>query len=151
MCYFCPEIVNFSLFMCNKTPLLDNFVRKIFASSFYIHFGMQNELIKSFVHEISIWKIPFFWSKSANFFLSAQNASICIRMHQNVCKMNCANVLCTKLSKKWFLLHLNRLKCINMHRNASKCMQNELFLCFMHEISIWKIQFFWSKSANFFL
>ena len=32
------------------------------------------------------------------------------RMHQNVCRMNFSNVLCTKLSNKWFLLHLNRLK-----------------------------------------
>ena len=47
-------------------------------------------------------KINFFWLKMTNFFLSAQNASICIMMHQNVCRMNCANVLCMKLSKKWF-------------------------------------------------
>ena len=47
----------------------------------------------------------FFWSKSAHFFLSAQNASICIRIHQNVCRTNCAKVLCTKLSKNWFLLN----------------------------------------------
>ena len=74
-------------------------------------------------------------------------ASECIKMFakwivQMFCARNC--------QRSGFLLHLNRLKCINMHRNASKCMQNELFLCFMHEISIWKIQFFWSKSANFF-
>ena len=25
-------------------------------------------------------------------------------------------------------------ECINMHQNASKCMQNELCKCFMHEI-----------------
>ena len=50
-----------------------------------------------------------------------QYASICIRMHQNVCRMNCAKVLCTKLSKQLFLLHLIRVKCINMHLNASKC------------------------------
>ena len=34
-------------------------------------------------------------------------------MSQIVCRMNCANVLCMKLSKKWFLLHLNRLKLMN--------------------------------------
>ena len=31
-------------------------------------------------------------------------------MGQNVCRMNGANVFCTKLSKKWFLLHLDWLK-----------------------------------------
>ena len=44
--------------------------------------------------------------KIAHLHLNALNASICIRMHQNVCIMNCAKVLCTKLSKNWFLLHL---------------------------------------------
>ena len=58
-------------------------------------------------------KFWFFGQKMVIFFLSAQNASICIRMHQNVCRMNCANVLCMKLSKKLFLLHLNRLKLMN--------------------------------------
>ena len=81
-------------------------------------------------------KFFFFWLKMTNFFLSAQNTSICIRMHQNVCRMNCANFLCINLSKKWFLLHLIRIKCINMHQNASNCMKNELFSCFACEISI---------------
>ena len=44
--------------------------------------------------------------KIVNSLLNAQNASICMRMHQNVCRMNCAKVLCTKLSKKCILLHL---------------------------------------------
>ena len=51
-------------------------------------------------------------------------ASKCISVHQNasnVCRMNCSNVMCTNLSKKWFLFHLIRVKCINMHLNASKC------------------------------
>ena len=34
--------------------------------------------------------------------LNAQNGSISIRIHQNVSRMNCANVLYTKLSKKWW-------------------------------------------------
>ena len=34
-------------------------------------------------------------------------------MHQNVFRMNCANVLCKKILKKWFWLHLNRLKLMN--------------------------------------
>ena len=34
-------------------------------------------------------------------------------MHQNVYRMNCANVLCMKLSKTWFFLHLNRPKLKN--------------------------------------
>ena len=52
----------------------------------------------------------FFGWKWPIFFLSAQNASICIRMHQNVCRMKCANVLCTKISKNGFILHLKGLK-----------------------------------------
>merc|ERR1712001_313312 len=58
-------------------------------------------------------KFHFFGRKLQFFFLSAQNASLCIRMHQNVCRMNCANVLCTKLPKKWFLLHLKWPKLMN--------------------------------------
>ena len=59
-----------------------------------------------------------FYLKNSNFFgwkwpifiLSAQNASICIIMHQYVCRMKCANVLCTKISKNRFILHLKGLK-----------------------------------------
>ena len=58
-------------------------------------------------------KFQFFDRKWPIFFLSVQNASIRIRMPQNACRMNCANVLCRKISKKWFLLHLNRLKLKN--------------------------------------
>ena len=35
------------------------------------------------------------------------NKSICNTLHQNVFTMNCANVLCMKSSKKWFLFHWN--------------------------------------------
>ena len=58
-------------------------------------------------------KFQFFDWKWPIIFISAQNASVRIRMHQNACRMNCANVLCRKISKKWFLLHLNRLKLKN--------------------------------------
>ena len=58
-------------------------------------------------------KLSIFQAKIARFVLSHQNASICIRMHQNVCRMNCANVLCIKLSMKWILLQFNRLKLKN--------------------------------------
>ena len=34
-------------------------------------------------------------------------------MHQNVCRMKCANVLCTKISKNGFILHLKGLKSAN--------------------------------------
>ena len=83
---------------------------------------MQNELCKCFSTEISKkWfllhtnrlKLTIFLAKMAHFVLSAQNASICIRMHPNVCRMNCAYVLCMKLSKKRFQIHLNRLKLMN--------------------------------------
>ena len=55
-------------------------------------------------------KIGILAPKIAQLLLNAQNASICIRIHQNVCRMNCAKVLCTKLSKNWFLLHLKGQK-----------------------------------------
>ncbi len=58
-------------------------------------------------------KLKIFLAKIAHFVLSDQNASIRIKMHQNVYRMNCANVLCTKLPKKWFLSHLKWLKLMN--------------------------------------
>ena len=82
----------------------------------------QNELCKCFMHKIfkevvfilqNRLKLTIFLAKIAHFVLSNQNTSICIRIHQNVCRMNCANVLCTKLPKKWILLHFNRLKLKN--------------------------------------
>ena len=57
-----------------------------------------------------------------------------LKLHQNVFRMNNANVFYKKISKKLLQLHLNRLKYINMHQNASKCMQNELCKGFVHEI-----------------
>ena len=68
---------------------------------------------KSAVVTLKWAKIGDLGAKIAHFLLNAQNASICIRMHQNLCRMNCANVLCTKLSKKWFSIHLNRVKLMN--------------------------------------
>ena len=56
---------------------------------------------KSAVVTLKWAKIGDLGAKIAHFLLNAQNASICIRMHQNVCRMNCANVLCKKISKKW--------------------------------------------------
>ena len=55
-------------------------------------------------------KSMIFHAKIGYFVPSAQNASICIRMHQNVCRMKCANVLCTKISKNGFILHFKGLK-----------------------------------------
>ena len=62
---------------------------------------------------LQVKKLDIFWLKMAYFFLSAQDVSICIKICQNVCRMNCANVLYTKLSKKWFSLHLMRVKLMN--------------------------------------
>ena len=80
---------------------------------------VQNEMCKCFMHEIikevvfityRLVKLTIFHAKIGYFVPSAQNASICIRMHQNVCRMKCANVLCTKISKNGFILHLKGLK-----------------------------------------
>ena len=82
----------------------------------------QNELCKCFMHKIikqvvfityRLVKLTIFHAKIGYFVPSAQNASICIRMHQNVCRMKCANVLYTKISKNGFILHLKWLKSAN--------------------------------------
>ena len=70
---------------------------KMYAEYIILMFWEWNFNLKNFIFLVKKWLI---------FFLSAQNASICIRMHQNVSRMNCANVLCMKLSKKLFLLDL---------------------------------------------
>ena len=68
---------------------------------------------KSAVVTVKWAKIGDLGAKIAHFLKNAQNASICIRMHQNLCRMNCANVLCTKSPKKWLSLHFNRVKLTN--------------------------------------
>ena len=83
-------------------------------------------------------KIHFFWLKLTNFFLSAQNASICIRMHQNVCRMNCANVFCKKISKNWFWLHSNMLKLINYF----------LHFVFADPVVSYKLRFYLNPQKN---
>ena len=85
-------LMHFSLSKCNKNNCFDNWLYKKFILMHSEHFeknrsGFNKKM--NFLHLV----------------LSAQNVSICIRMHQNVCSMNCANVLCTKLSKKWFLFN----------------------------------------------
>ena len=55
-----------------------------------------------------VQKPPFFF-KNRLIFLSALAALISVKKPQNVYRMICANILCGKLSKKLFLLHLNRL------------------------------------------
>ena len=58
-----------------------------------------------------------------------QYASECIKMHQNVCRMNCSNVLCMKFQfekfqffgQKFAILQksaLNASICIRMHQNV---------------------------------
>ena len=84
-----------------------------------------------------------------------QYASECIKMHQNVCRMNYSNVLCMKFQFEkfhFFLVENDQFfskcsECINMHQNASKCMQNELCKCFVHEI-IKKVVFITFKGAK---
>ena len=74
-----------------------------------------------------------------------QNASECIKMHQDASKCMQNDLLTcfvhvisiSKISFFWsknctFLSKCS--ECINMHQNASKCMQNELCKCFVQEI-----------------
>ena len=49
------------------------------------------------------------------------------------------NFLYAQLSKKLFLLHLNRLKCIKMHQNVSKCIKM---------YAEWIILMFWAWNFN---
>ena len=70
-----------------------------------------------------------------------QYASECIKMYHNVCRMNYFNVLCMKFQFEkfqFFWLKMTNFfskcsECINMHQNASKCVQNEMCKCFVHE------------------
>ena len=92
-------------------------------NSFSIHFDAY-----CYILIFVLFKLTIFLAKIAHFVLSNQNTSICIRIHQNVCRMNCANVLCTKLPKKWILLHFNRLK-----------LKNYLYLFVMEDPVVCKI------------
>ena len=70
-----------------------------------------------------------------------QYASECIKIYHNVCRMNYFNVLCIKFQfEKFQFFWLEMInffskcsECINMHQNASKCVQNEMCKCFVHE------------------
>ena len=121
---FARKIVNFSLFYKIKTTSLKISCIKHLHSSFCTHFDAFWRIFSHSEHLEQNVENPIFLSKMTKFF---SMCSECINMQQNVFRMNSANVLCMKLPKKWFLLHLNWLKCIIMHSNASKCMQNELF------------------------
>ena len=99
-----------------KTPWLIISCIKHLHISFCTHFGAfwciltHSEHLEQNVENFNLKNSNFFGWKWPIFFLSAQNASICIRMHQNVCRMKCANVLCTKISKNGFILHFKGLK-----------------------------------------
>ena len=73
-------------------------------------------------------------------------------MYQNDFRMNSANFLCMKLSKKWILLHLNRQKCINMHQNVCRMnYSNVLSMKFQYEkfnFFGWKLPIFFSKCSK---
>ena len=71
---------------------------------------LSKKLFLLHLNRLKLSKSNDFMPKLVHLLLNAQNGSISIRMHQNVSRMNCANVLYTKLSKKWLLLHLDRLK-----------------------------------------
>ena len=125
---FVRKIVNFSLFYWIKTTSLTFLCIKQLHSSYCTHFNAFWWILTHSEHlEQDVENSFFFLLKMTYFFLCAQNASECIKM----------NFLYAQLSKKLFLLHLNRLKCIKMHQsaskcikmylNASKCIPNELF------------------------
>ena len=77
---------------------------------------MYAEWIVKMFGRIIITKVPLWHSnglklgllapKIAHLLLNAQNASIYIRIHQNVCRMNCAKVFCMKFyrSEKLYFL-----------------------------------------------
>ena len=69
----------------------------------------------------SIWKIWFLWSKITYFFSKCMDALICIKKHQNVCRMNCTNGFCMKLLKKWFLFHIKGPKLTKYIYHGKPC------------------------------
>ena len=93
---YASECINMHL---NASKCIIMYAKWIISMFCELHFYLKNSNFFG-------WKWPIF-------FLSVQNALICIRMHQNVCRMKCANVLCTKISKNGFILHLKGLKSAN--------------------------------------
>ena len=77
-----------------KTTSLVILCTKHLHNSFCIHFDAFRCILMHSEH------LEFFFVKNYLFFLSALPG--CINMCQNVCRMNCANVLYMKLSKKRF-------------------------------------------------
>ena len=71
---------------------------------------LSKKLFLLHLNRLKLSKSGDLMPKLVHLLLNAQNGSICIRMHQHVCWMNCANVLYTKLSKQWFLSHFKGLK-----------------------------------------
>ena len=121
--------MHFDAFWCTlaylnviKTTCLMILCTKHLHSSFCLHFDAFWCILMHFdAYRLNLsWILMHIWKCIKMHWC----ASKCISVHQNasnVCRMNCSNVMCTNLSKKWFLFHLIRVKCINMHLNASIC------------------------------
>ena len=114
---FARKIVIFSLFSWNKNHFFDNFVHKTFSHFILYTFWCSLTHIDTFWALRTKCRKFHFFEENYQFFFKG------LRLHPNVFRMNYANVLYAKFSKKLFLLHLNRLNCINMHQNASKCIK----------------------------
>ena len=107
---FVRKIVNFSLFYWIKTTSLTFLCIKQLQSSYCTHFNAFWWILTHSEHlEQDVQNSFFFCLKWPIF----SKCSECIKM----------NFLYAQLSKKLFLLHLNRLKCIKMHQSASKCIK----------------------------
>ena len=109
-------LMHFTLIKYNKNQFFDKFVHKKFAkfilqtfNAFWctlMHFDARWCILMHFRICIKMhaeWIVQSFCAQNYLkkwflFIFNAQNESKCVRMHQNVCRMNCKNVLCTKLS-----------------------------------------------------
>ena len=116
---------------------------------------------KSAVVTLKWAKIGDLGAKIAHFLLNAQNASICIRMHQNVCRMNYSNVLSMKFQFEKFhffgwklpifsLSAQNASICIGMHQNLCR-MNCANVLCTKSSKKWFSLHFNWVKLTNYIL
>ena len=137
--YFCMENRQFYQSICNKNHLFDYFVHKTFAQFVLLTFWCTLMHFDAFwcilMHFDALWctlmHFDAYWLNLSWILMHIWKcikmhwcASKCISVHQNasnVCRMNCSDVMCTNWTKKWFLFHLIRVKCIIMHLNASIC------------------------------
>ena len=110
-------LIYFNLIKCYKNHFFDKFVHKKIAQFILQTFNT-------------------FWCMLMHF-----DAHWCILMHFRICiKMHAEwivqSFLVQKMIKKVVFISFKCSEWVNMCQNASKCMQNKLWKCFVHKIII---------------